>query len=89
MNVIGLLFLFLIAVAAVFGLYAVANSQTDVVINDTYGNTLSTASNATQDVIQNTTATGLTVASGLVLFIAFIIMLVVLIALVAVATRKF
>lgn len=90
MSVIGVLFLFLIAIAAVGGLYVIGASTTNAgTITDTYGSTLDAASNTSQSVIQNTTATGLTVASGVILFIGFIVLLIVVIALVAVATKKY
>lgn len=88
MNVIGLLFLFLVAGAAIFGLYFVASSPSSGNITDTYGNVLTNSSNATKEVVQSTATTGLSLGGIVLLFIGFLIVLVIIIALVAVAMGK-
>jgi hypothetical protein len=89
MNVGMLLFLFLVAVAAIGGLYVIGASSTGASVVDTYGNTTDAATNATQGIVQNVTETGLTVGGGVVLFIGFIVVLVVLIALFMMATKRY
>jgi len=88
-NIGMLLFLFLVGIAAVGGLYVVASSSTGSPVIDTYGNTTDAATNATQGIVQNVTQTGLTVGGGVILFIGFILVLVVLIALFMVATKRY
>ena len=84
MNVIGLLFLLVIAVAALGGLYMIASSPSSQPVTDTYGATITNSTNHTMSTVQNMTTTGLGVGGGVILFVGFIILLVILVALAAI-----
>ena len=89
MNIFALLLLFVITVAAVMGLaYAGSHMQTTP-ISDTYGNTTSAATNASQSLMGNVTATGQQAGGGVIILIGVVIAAVIFIAfLLIVASRK-
>jgi hypothetical protein len=89
MNIFALLLLFVVAVAALFGLaYAGSHMQTAPVA-DSYGNYTSSSVNASQAVVGNLTAQGQQVGGGVIILITLVIAAVVFIGfLLIVASRK-
>ena len=89
MNILGLLLLFLVAGAALFGLaYAGSHMQTTP-ISDTYGNYSSQSVNTSQAVVGNLSATGQTVGGGVIILIAVVIAALIFGAfLIVIASRK-
>lgn len=86
MNVGGLLLVFVLAIAAVFGIIMVAAGHTEPYV-DSSGYVAGNATNQSQELVTNMTATGSQVGAGVAFFIAGIILLVVIIGLVWVAKK--
>lgn len=88
MNVGGLLLVFMLAIAAVFGMIMIASSHTEPYV-DSSNATAGNATNASQSLVTNMTATGSQAGGAVVFFVAAIILLVVVLGLAWVAmTRK-
>jgi beta-lactamase regulating signal transducer with metallopeptidase domain len=89
MNLGGLFLIFIIIVAAVFGLILISSKVTPATnLTDTYGQTAGNFTNESQSQISNLTATGTQVGTGAAVLVVLIIGAVVLGALVLVAARK-
>ena len=89
MNVLGLLLLFVIAIAAVMGLFYIGSHVATSPAVDTYGNATSTTVNASQSLMGNVSATGMQVGGGVIILIGVVIAAVIFIAfLLIVASRK-
>jgi hypothetical protein len=89
MNIIGVLFLFAVAAAALFGLAYVGAHTATSPVSDTYGNFTSESANQSQAVVGNLSATGQQVGGGVIILIGVVIAAVIFIAfLLIVASRK-
>lgn len=77
MNIFALLFIFVVAIAAIIGLaYAGNLAHTNVI--DSYNQTQGNVSNQSENMTVNLTATGTKVGSGAIFFVAGIIGVAVL-----------
>ena len=86
MNLFALLMLFLVGAAAVFGLILIGSGHQQAIV-DTYGNTSSAATNASQGIVSNLSATGEQVGGGAVLLVVGVIGAVLFLAFIALARK--
>lgn len=87
MNVGGLLLVFILAIAAVFGIILIAGGHTEPYV-DSSNLTAGNATNTSQALVTNMTAAGSQVGAGVAFFIAGILLLLVLLGLVWLATSR-
>ncbi len=87
MNVGGLLLVFILAIAAVFGIILISAGHTTPYF-DSNNTTAGNATNTSQALVTNMTASGSQVGAGVAFFIAGILLLVVLLGLVWLATNR-
>ena len=88
MNIFGLLMLFAVGIAAIFGIIMIGANHSDAPV-DTYGNTTSEDTNQSRNISGNLTATGTQVGTGAVVLIAGIIIVVVILGLIFIAKKPF
>lgn len=88
MNLFALFMLFIVIIAAIMGIALIGAKTSTTPYVDTYGNTAGNATNESQAIAGNLTATGSQVGGGAVLLVGGIIALVIILALVYVATKK-
>jgi hypothetical protein len=89
MNVLTILFVFLLAAAALIGI-AYVGSHATANVTDSYGNTMDVSGNSSQALAGNLTATGSRVGGGALLLIVGVFAAIILggLVLVAVANPK-